>query len=265
MGKTYYYSDELNDDFANNNIKTMQLPPDYAYFKKNPLRRAWAFFLYHVIALPVVFILQKTVYAEKTVGRKKLKPYRKNGYYIYGNHTRAMGDAYMPALTAFPKKAYIIAGPDAVSIPAVRPIVEDLGAIPLASDISGKTAFRSAIRRHAELGHIVAIYPEAHIWPGYTGIRHFRDGSFRYPVEFDKPMFTATCTYHKRRILPGARTVLYIDGPFFADKSLDPREARSRLCADAYEAMSKRAASSTYSPNAFVPIEKKPEDEKQNP
>ena len=261
MGKTYYYKDELNDDFAGNNINTKKLPPDYAYFKKNPLRRAWAFFLYHFIATPIVFILQKTVYAERTVGRKKLRPYRKNGFYVYGNHTRAMGDAYMPALTAFPKKAYIIAGPDAVSIPLIRPIVEDLGAIPLASDISGRNAFHNAMRRHAELGHIVAIYPEAHIWPGYTGIRHFRDGSFRYPVEYGKPVFTATCTYHKRRILPGARNVLYIDGPFFADGTLDPREARTKLRDEAYEAMRKRAETSTYSPNTFLPVEQKPEEE----
>ena len=255
MGRTYYYSDELNDDFAENNIKTRELPEDHEYFKKSPLRRAWAFILHHFIATPIVFVLQKLVYGERIYGRKKLKPYRKTGYYLYGNHTRSMGDAYMPSLVCFPKKPYIIVGPDAVSIPAIRPIVEDLGAIPLASSIKGKTAFHAAMKRHAELCHAVAIYPEAHIWPGYTGIRRFRDGSFRYPVEYGKPVFTATCTYHKRRLFKGARNEVYIDGPFFADGSLENREARRKLCQEAYEAMRKRAALSDYSPNTYVRAE----------
>lgn len=255
MGKTYYYRDEINDDFAGNSIKRVILPADYNYFPKSPIRRAWAFCLHHFIATPIVALLQKLCYGERIEGRKKLKPYLKTGFYLYGNHTRSMGDAYMPSLVCFPRKPYVIVGPDAVSIKPIKGIVEDLGAIPLAGSIQGKANFHSAMRRHAELCHIVAIYPEAHIWPGYTGIRHFRDGSFRYPVEYDKPVFTATCTYHKRRILPGARCTVYVDGPFFADKVSDPREARRKLCAGAYEAMCERAKLSDYSPNTYLPAD----------
>lgn len=254
MSRTYYYRDELNDDFAENNIKTKPLPENFTYFKKNPLRRAWAFFLYHFIAFPAVFLIQKAAYGEKIVGRKKLKQYKKQGFFLYGNHTRIAGDAYMPSITVFPKKAYIIVGPDAMSVPGIRSMVQDLGAIPLATDFRGKTAFHEAIKLHAGLGHAVAIYPEAHIWPGYTGIRPFRSGSFRYPVEYDKPVFTATCTYHKRRLLPVARTVLYIDGPFFADKTLDFKEAREKLRGEAYKQMCARAALSTYSPNTYIKL-----------
>lgn len=261
MGRTYYYSDELNDDFAENNIKVKELPADHPYFPKSPIRRAWAFVLHHFIATPLVFVLQKIAYGEKIVGREKLRPYKKTGFYLYGNHTRSMGDAYMPSLVCFPRKPYIIVGPAAVSVKGIGNLVEDLGALPLASSVAGKSNFHAAMRRHAELGHIVAIYPEAHIWPGYTGIRRFRDGSFRYPVEYGKPVFTATCTYHKRRLLPGARCIVYVDGPFFAEGPLGPREARAELCREAYEAMVERASTSTYSPNSYVYAEKTAEGE----
>lgn len=32
MKRTYYYSDELNDDFAGTNIKRKELPLNYKYF-----------------------------------------------------------------------------------------------------------------------------------------------------------------------------------------------------------------------------------------
>ena len=65
------------------------------------------------------------------------RPYRKTGFFLYGNHTRVSGDAYTPALITFPKKAYIVANPDSVSIPGIRHLVEDLGTVPISSDIAG--------------------------------------------------------------------------------------------------------------------------------
>ena len=91
MKKTIYYSDEFNDDFANTDIDQKKLPPDYPYFPKSPVRRVLAFILYYIIAVPLVFLMQKVVYHEKIVGRKKLKPYRKTGYFLYGNIAEVNG------------------------------------------------------------------------------------------------------------------------------------------------------------------------------
>ena len=170
--RTVYYSDLLNDDFAGTNINTKELPADYQYFTKNPVRRGFACALYHA-AGPLVWLLQKIVYGEKVIGREKLKPYRKEGFFLYGNHTRAMGDAYCPGLLAWPKKAYIVASMDCFSITGTRRIVEDLGGIPLPGSAKGFKNFAQAMRRHSELCHIVTLYPEAHIWLHYTGIRPF--------------------------------------------------------------------------------------------
>ena len=49
MKKTYYYSDEINDDFAGTNIKRKELPADYPYFSSNPVRKFFEFILYRLI------------------------------------------------------------------------------------------------------------------------------------------------------------------------------------------------------------------------
>ena len=113
--RTFYYSDPLNDDFAGTDISTVKLPADYRYFPKTAIRRGFAGGLNFAVS-PLIMLLQQTVYGEKIVGREKLKGYRKDGFFLYGNHTRTMGDAYCPNLLAFPKKAYIVASADCFSI-----------------------------------------------------------------------------------------------------------------------------------------------------
>ena len=244
--KTYYYSDLLNDDFAGTDINTVQLPADHRYFTNNPVRRGIAFVLYNVIAAPIVFLLQEVVYGEKVVGRGKLKGYRKDGFFLYGNHTRIMGDAYCPGLLSWPKKAYIVAGADAFSIKGIRMIVQDLGGIALPNNSRGFKNYSQAMRRHSELCHIVTLYPEAHIWPKYPGIRPFKSAAFHYPAETGKPVFTFTTTWHKRKILPGSRTVVYVDGPFFPDMDLPMDKRKEALRNQAFEAMTERAKNSDY-------------------
>ena len=249
--RTVYYSDLLNDDFAGTNINTKDLPDNYSYFPKTALRRGFSCALYHA-AGPLVWLLQKIVYGEKIVGRKKLKGYRKDGFFLYGNHTRTMGDAYCPGLLVWPKKAYIVAGQDAFSIPGIRRIVEDLGGIALPSGRKGFKKYSQAIRRHSELCHIVTLYPEAHIWLQYTGIRPFRSAAFHYPAETGKPVFTFTTTWQKRKLLPGARTVVYVDGPFIPDMDLPMDKRKEALRNQAYEAMTKSAKNSNYEKIHYV-------------
>ncbi len=45
----------------------------------------------------------------------------------------------------------------------------------------------------------MTIFPEAHVWPYYTGIRPFGEAAFHYPVATGKPVYTMTVTYQRRR------------------------------------------------------------------
>jgi hypothetical protein len=84
---------------------------------------------------------------------------------------------------------------------------------------------------------MIAIYPEAHIWPYYTHIRPFRQESFHYPVSYDVPSFCFTNTYHKRRFKKKPRMITRIEGPFYPDKSLKRNEAIKDLRDRIYAAM----------------------------
>ena len=45
----------------------------------------------------------------------------------------------------------------------------------------------------------VAVYPEVHIWPWYTGIRPFPAVSFAYPVKDGVPAVAFVTIYRKRK------------------------------------------------------------------
>ncbi len=239
--RVIYYSDELNDDFAGTDISTRKIDGEYEYVPSSPLWKAAAFIVYRIIATPVVWLLCKLVCGLKIRNRKVLKKLRGNGFFMYGNHTHGMADAFTPTLAAFPRRTHIIVNPDAVSIKGLGTVVSMLGAIPLPSTLSAMKAFRRAIDYHCEQGRAIAIYPEAHIWPYYTGIRDFPAASFEYPVRLGAPCVAFAATYRARRIfkrLPPLMT-LTLSEPFYPDKSLADREAKQKLRDEVYEFMRK--------------------------
>ncbi len=261
MERVLYYSSETSDDFAANGIEHKDLPPSYRFAFKNPIARAAAFFLYYLFGIPFGFLFQKIVFHEKIVGRKKLKPYRKTGYFLYGNHTRTAGDAYCPGAVAFPKKAYIIANADCMNIPGMRFMVKAFGAIPIPLSVGKMKEFVRAVETFEQEGRVITIYPEAHIWPYYTKIRPFSSVSFRYPAESGKPVFTFTTVYKKRKFGKRPKTVVYVDGPFFPKESSTVSEKKQELRDLCFEAMTARAALSDCE---YVRYEKKP-DAPENP
>ena len=90
----------------------------------------------------------------------------------------------------------------------------------------------------------ITIYPEAHIWPYYTGIRNFKVVSFSYPVKFNRPAFCVTNTYQKIGKSSKIRMISYIDGPFYPDNNLNKKEAQNKLRDIIYEKMVERAKNS---------------------
>ena len=92
----------------------------------------------------------------------------------------------------------------------------------------------------------VVIYPEAHVWPYYTGIRPFPASSFRFPVECGAPVFVMTTTYQKRKTGRTPKAKIYVDGPFWPDDSLKKKERQQHLRDQVYACMTERSKNSTY-------------------
>ena len=244
--KIIYYTDELNDEFSDTQITPKKIDGSYVYIRGGLFRRFTHFFWYRVIATPVAFLYVKLALGQRTVGRKAFRECRKTGYFMYGNHTHDIGDAFLPTVINFPKTDYAIVHPDNVSIPVIGHVTPSLGAMPLPEGMEAYRNFNAAVDRRIAENNAIVIYPEAHIWPYYTKIRPFTDTSFEYPVRLGAPVYCFTNTYQKRRFFKKPRTVTYVDGPFYPDPQKGKRDARRELRDKVYETMCERAKNSNH-------------------
>lgn len=251
--KIYRFNDPVNNDFAGTNIKTRPLPESYRYIHQDPLWLAAEFILYRMIAQPVATLWVKIGYSQRFVNKKALDAVKDRGGYLYINHTNKLLDAYCPQMLRYDRRTYIVVGVDALSIPGIENIVEMLGAIPVGSTIPQKEEMRECVFRRAAGGGMIAVYPEAHIWPFYTSIRPLPESSFEFPARDGLPSFAVTNCYQKRRFGSFPKVTTYIDGPFYPDKALSERENRRLLRDMCEKAMRKRAAQySTYQYVSYI-------------
>lgn len=255
--KIIYYSDELNDDFANTNIKQKNLGKNFKYIHKNIFWNIFSFIVYYLIAFPIVWLIQKFYCRQKIINKKILRKYKNEGYFIYSNHTHAVNDSFSGPISNFPKKCYVIANPDATSLPFLKNIVQMLGAIPLPTTIKETKEFLKCIEYRIKNKNVIMIYPEAHIWPFYTKIRPFETHSFKYPIKYDAPVFCITNCYQKSKFFKKPKIISFIDGPFYTNKNLDINAACEDLRKQVYEIMCQRTAKySTYEYIKYIKKEK---------
>ena len=245
--RVIYYKDEHNDDFAGNNITRKPLGDGFKYIHKNIFFRIFEFVLYYVIAAPLVCLMQKVYSHQRFVNRRALKKAKDSGYFIYSNHTQMINDAYIGPMATFPKKCFVITAQDTTSIRGIRTIVQALGAIPLGGSFSETRQMLNCVDTRIAQHSAIMIYPEAHIWPYYTGIRDFPYQSFEYATRLNKPVYVLTNCYQKRRFFKKPGIVTFVDGPFYPNTELSRKEAAKELRDIAYNTMRARAAEhSTY-------------------
>jgi 1-acyl-sn-glycerol-3-phosphate acyltransferase len=245
--KTFYYADELNDDFAaTKSIKRKKIDKSYNYRKEDNLFfKLWANFLHYVIVKPVTHLIMVFGYHYKIYNRKAFKEIKKKGCFVFSNHTNYMPDAYIPNHFAN-KKSYIVVDSSAVSIKGISNLVVALGAIPLADTLDAKKEFLRVLKKRSQ-NSIITIYPEAHIWPYYTGIRPFIKDSMKYPIMYDVPAYSSSVCYQKRKHGKRPKIRVYIDGPFYPDNSLPKQEKIDKLYDQIYGSLEKRIKeNSTY-------------------
>ncbi|MBE6703545.1 MAG: hypothetical protein E7585_09100 [Ruminococcaceae bacterium] len=234
-----YYQDELTDEFSTAQITPKVIDGNYRYDRSKGIHGLLRFFWYGLIAPLPAFLYRKLKFRHKILGREKLKKHKKEAIFLFGNHTQPIGDAVIPSFIRYP--AYIIVHPNNVSMPCLGRINPYLGALPLPDDMGAAKNFVATIKKKVEKKRAIFIYPEAHIWPYYTGIRPFGAESFQYPVKYGTPVYAFTNTYQKRRFSHKPRILTYIDGPFYPDTALPPRARREQLRNEVYNAMTERS------------------------
>ena len=239
--KVIYYKDELNDEFSTAVITPRKIDENYDYGGRGFLWNVIHFVLYRIVAVPIAFCYLKIRFAHKIVNRSVIRPYKKQAFFVYANHTNTYCDPLVPTFVCWPKDAMVIVHANNVSIPVVGRFMPFIGALPLPDGLKAGKNFIDTIKFHVSKKRAVMIYPEAHIWPFYTKIRPFVDASFKYPVEYKTPVFCFTNVYKKRKFSKMPEMVTYVDGPFFADEGLTSKEQRKQLRDKVYETMCERS------------------------
>ncbi len=238
--KTVIYHDALNDDFAGTNIKQKPFPKKFKYIHPhNPVWFLFSALLYYVIAVPLFFLVSKIGYGVKVKGRKNLRRLRLRGCFFYGNHTQISDAWNVQAHIAWGKRSFIVANPDAISIPFVRWIVMMLGCLPVPDEPHHKD-FVEAVGYHIKKRHGVIIYPEAHIWPYSTHIRPYDDQSFVYPATLGAPVVALCTTYRAPLLFPNRRPprmTIHVSQPIYPDMEKSLPERKKELRDRVYEFM----------------------------
>ena len=236
----FYYQSE-KDDFFKQDKPLPKIDESYKY-KKGFWGKLYEFFLHRMVAPIIAFPYIKFFVREKYYGKEKLKPYRKKAYFLYLNHTQPIADAVSPNVMIFPKKLYIIVNKENLALPGIGGATKYLGAIPLPDNLKAAKNFSDTLKDITEKGKAIAVYPEAHVWPFYTGIRNFAPETLEPAVKYSSPVFTATRVYKSRGEKKKPRQEVYIDGPFFADTEISRKEAREKLKSEIFNAMAERAS-----------------------
>ena len=241
--KVIYYK-SFDEEHSNIKRKTIDIDQNYKYINKNLIWKFISLVVYRMIIYPFAFLYSKIKFRIKIANKACMKEYKKGCYFLYGNHTQVPGDGFFPNLISYPKRNYVIVNSENVSLKGTKNLMMMIGAFPLPSTIGGLKAFTNALDTRCNQKAAITIYPEAHIWPYYTGIRPFSSDSFRYPLKYDAPTFAFTITYKKRKHSKKPNIVIYVDGPFFANKELSIKEQKEDLRNKVYQAMKERAKSS---------------------
>ena len=242
--KVYYYK-SYDDDLVKSKNQDYKLKENYKWIHDNIFYGLCSNILYFIAYIFGVFYCRFFLHV-KIKNRKILKKYKKQGYFLYGNHTQPMGDVFIPAVVRKSKRIYVIVSQANLGVAGIGPLLPMIGALPIPNSIKDMKKLKQAINKRIEQKKCVVIYPEAHVWPYYTEIRPFNKTAFKFPVECNVPSFCMTTTYYKRKIGKRPGIMVYIDGPFIPDDKLSKKENEEKLRQEIDNCMKDRSKNSTY-------------------
>ena len=239
--KVYYYK-SFEDDFVVSKKQEYKLPDNYKWIHYNIFYKMFSSILYRIAKL-CGFIYCKFFLHVKIENKELLKKYKNQGYFIYGNHTQAIGDVFIPAILT-KKRIYTIASPANIGVSGIGPFLPMIGILPIPEDFGKMKCLLKAVKLRINQNNAVIIYPEAHVWPYYTKVRPYKSTAFKFPVENESISFCMTTTYYKRKHGKKPGIKVYIDGPFEVDSGLSKQENADKLYKEVYECMVERSKNS---------------------
>lgn len=144
-----YYSDELNDEFSEAKITPRKIDGNFKY-KKTAIWEFFSFIIQNILSMPIKTLYLKLKFNHKYVGKENIKKYRKQGIFIYSNHTQPFSDTFTPSVAVYPTRNFLIVNPENISMKGSGWIVEMLGAIPVPGDLDSTKNFIDRIKNRIE-------------------------------------------------------------------------------------------------------------------
>jgi 1-acyl-sn-glycerol-3-phosphate acyltransferase len=234
--KVYYYTDEINEDFAKIGLKRPKIDENYKFIRKNKWNNFWSGVLYYCIAIPVLYLVA-IFKGVRIKNKRNLKVFKNKGIFIYANHTSYLDAFLIQVLACGRKRTNIVGYSDATTIPFVKHLCRALGYLPIPTTIKGTQKFLEAIEYYIKKRQNILIYPEAHIWPTYTKIRPFPKTSFHYPAKLRTPIIPVVTVYRKSKISDHPKMTLVVGQPIYPKDNLSDAENKVYLRDRCYEQM----------------------------
>lgn len=243
-GTPRYYQDETKDDFLSTKTNlNITIDSEYKYLNHNPIYNFFSTCLYYIIAIPLLAIYGRLFKGLRIKNKKNLRKAKKTGYVLYINHSNMMDPFLGHVFLAKLKRAYVIASKDAVSIFFVKTLVKALGTLPVPDTTGGLKNLHSTVSYLLAKKRVIVVYPEAHLWPYYTGLRPFPTTSFRFAANNNVPAIPVAVTYteprHPFKSRKKPKPIVYIGEPVFPDAELSSKANAEMLRDKCYEYIKK--------------------------
>lgn len=234
-----YYTDELNDDFGEIGLSRPDLPSNYQYVHHNIFRSFFGRLLYFVVAKPILAIYC-FFHGIRVQGKENLKGLKKTGAYIYANHVSHTDPFKFQVIASNTRRVNIIGFTDVLTIPVVRTLLRMSGYLPVPNkgDLNNLRRLNDAVGYYVNKKHqFLVVYPEMHIWPYYTKIRHFDPTTLLYPATHPAPIVPAVTVWKKRGGNKKPKQIVKFGKPIYPDATIDPNQNKDILFAQLYQAM----------------------------
>jgi 1-acyl-sn-glycerol-3-phosphate acyltransferase len=246
MRKRVYYS-SLEEDVVTNSGQNFRLPENYQWIR----RERWAKLAYsasYFLVKIVTFVYFRLILRVRFVGREKFRQVPQDqGIFIYSNHTMEVGDVFLPVALGARKRCRTIVSQANLGIPFIGKILPWLGALPIGDSPDAAKKLMSAVKERLDAGEGIMIFPEAHVWPYYTGIRPMALSAFHHQASMDAPCFTSCTSYRKRKHGSRPKITVTVEGPFYPEAGASQRERREKLRQTVTESLTKGVKASNYS------------------
>ena len=205
-----------------------------------------------LLVIPLLFVINRAFWGLKIKDIKNLKSLRRRGAITVANHVHSM-DATFVSIGTYPRNMNFSSIKSNFEIPFVRWIVRILGGFPIPENTAGMMKFTKDIGKALKRGRLIHFYPEAALWPYHKKLRPFKNGAFRFAVQFDAPVLPSVIVFKERKLRKPAARLIILEPVEPPDKSLGSMKKRTEILRDlTYEKMNKVI-------NKWYEIEQNPE------